>query len=98
MHDKYRERHFQPAIELSTGSPKEELEKSHKELKGFAAPQEEQKYESPSIPRASWDKIIKQRVHMELLMAPDAYLVEDGLVRYQREEKPSALERLDAVV
>ena len=36
MHDKYRGGHSQLSIELSTGSPMEELEKGPKELKGFA--------------------------------------------------------------
>jgi hypothetical protein len=35
--DKYRSGCSQPSIRLSTGSPKEDLEKGHKELKGFAA-------------------------------------------------------------
>ena len=61
-------KHHQPAIELSTGSPMEEPEKGPKELKGFAAPQEE----PPSTPRAPRDKTINQRVHMELPTAPDA--------------------------
>ena len=38
VHDKYRRGHSQPAIELSTESPVEELEKGLKELKGFAVP------------------------------------------------------------
>ena len=45
MHNKYRGGHSQPTIELSTGSPMEELEKGPKELKGFAAPKEEQQYD-----------------------------------------------------
>jgi hypothetical protein len=32
-----------------------ELEKLPKELKGFAAPKEEQQYELTSTPRAPWD-------------------------------------------
>jgi hypothetical protein len=40
---------------LSTGSSMEELEKEHKELKGFAAPQKEQQYELTSTYRASWE-------------------------------------------
>ena len=36
VHDKYRREHSQPATELSTGSPMEDLES--KELKGFIAP------------------------------------------------------------
>jgi hypothetical protein len=35
--DKYRSEGSQPSIELSTGSPEEELEKGPKELKEFAA-------------------------------------------------------------
>ena len=35
MHDKYIGVHSQPAIELSTGSPMEELKKGPKELKGL---------------------------------------------------------------
>ena len=72
VHDKYKGGHSEPAIELSTGSPMGELEKGPKELKGFAAPQEEQQYDSSSTHRAPRDKIINQRVHMELPMAPDA--------------------------
>ena len=71
MHDKYRGGHSQPATEVSTGSPMWDLEKGPKELKGFAAPQEEQQYESPSTPRAPRDKTINQRVHMELPMTPN---------------------------
>jgi hypothetical protein len=36
--DKYRDRCLQPTIGLSTGFPKEELEKRLKELKKFATP------------------------------------------------------------
>jgi hypothetical protein len=32
----------------------EELEKGPKELKGFAAPEDEQQYEPTSTPRATW--------------------------------------------
>ena len=71
VHEKYRRGHSQPAIELSTGSPVEELEKGYNELKGLAVALEEQQYESPSTPRAPRDKIINQRVHMELPMAPE---------------------------
>jgi hypothetical protein len=35
---------------------------------------------------------------MEGLMAPAAYVTEDGLVRHQWEEKPLALRRLDVPV
>ena len=36
MHDKYRGGHSKPTIELSIGSPMEELEKGPKELKETA--------------------------------------------------------------
>ena len=45
MHDKYRSGCSQPTIGLSIVSPMEELEKGLKELKSFAAPQEEQQCE-----------------------------------------------------
>ena len=38
VHDNYRGENSQPAIELSTDSPMDEIEKGPKELKGFAAP------------------------------------------------------------
>ena len=50
MHDNYREGQSQPTIELSTGSPMEELEKGTTELKGFATPQGEQQYEPTCTP------------------------------------------------
>ena len=65
-----------------------ELEEGPKELKGFAAPQEEKQNEPPNTPRAPRDKTINQRIHMELPMAPDTSAAEDGLVRHQREERP----------
>ena len=76
----------------------EELEKGPKELKGFAVPQEEQQYESPSTPRAPRDKTINQRVHMKLPMAPDTSATEDDLVGHQMGERLLVLERLDSVV
>ena len=80
-----------PTIGLSTGSPKEELEKGPKELKGFAAPQEEQQYEPTRSPRALRDKTTNQRIHMVGFIAPEANVAEDGLVD-QWEEKPSECE------
>ena len=71
VYDKYRGGHSQPVIELNTESPMEELEKGLKELKGFAAPLEEQQYEPPSTSKGPRDKTINQRVHMDLPMAPD---------------------------
>ena len=38
VHDKYRVENSQPAIELNTGSPMDEIVKGPKELKGFASP------------------------------------------------------------
>ena len=57
-----------------------ELEKGPKELKGFAAPQEEQQYEPTSSPRAL---TTNQKVHMEGPMAPAAYVAEDSIVWHQ---------------
>jgi hypothetical protein len=42
-------------MELSAGSPVEELEKGLKELKGVATPQEEQQYQPTSPPRVPKD-------------------------------------------
>ena len=53
MPDKYKGGCSQPAIGLSTGYPMEELEKGPKELKGFAAPWEEQQYELTSTLQSS---------------------------------------------
>ena len=58
----------------------EELEKGLKELKGLAAPMEEQQYEPTSTPRAPRDETINQRKHMEEPMALTTYVAEDGLV------------------
>ena len=52
MPDKYRSGCLQSSIGVSTESPMEELEKGPKELKEFAAPQEEQQYELIITPRA----------------------------------------------
>jgi hypothetical protein len=60
-----------------------ELEKEPKELKGFAASEEEQQYEPTSIPRAPRDYTTNQRVNMEGPMAPAAYVAVDGLVSHQ---------------
>jgi hypothetical protein len=70
-----------------------ELEKGPKELKGFAAPKEEQQYELTSTfpPRAPWDKTTHQRKHMVGLMALAAYVAEDGLVSHQWEERTLVL-------
>jgi hypothetical protein len=53
--DKYRSGCSWPFIGQSTGFPKKELEKVPKELKGFAAPEEEQQYELTSTHRDPWD-------------------------------------------
>jgi hypothetical protein len=52
---KYRSECSQSSTGWSIGFPKKEQEKVPKELKGFAAPQEEQQYELTSTPRAPWD-------------------------------------------
>jgi hypothetical protein len=49
---KYRSGCSQPSIEQSTEFQKKELEKEPKELRGFAAPQEEQQFELTSTSRA----------------------------------------------
>ena len=54
----------------------EELEKVPKELKGFAAPQEEQQYELTSTPE---------------LMSLAAYVSEDDLVGHHWKERPIGL-------
>ena len=72
-----------------------ELEKGPKELKGFAAPKEEQ-YELTSTPRVSRDYTTNQRVHMEGPMAPVGYVAEDSIVGHQWEERPLVLRRLNA--
>ena len=68
-----------------------ELEKGPKELKGFAAPQEEQQYDLASTPRAPWDSITNQRAHMVGLMTPAAYEAEDVLVGHPWEKKTFVL-------
>ena len=40
----------------------------------------------------------KEYTHMEGPMAPEAYVAEDGLVRYQWKKRPLILGRLDAPV
>jgi hypothetical protein len=67
----------------------EELEKVPKELKGFAAPQEEQQYEPTSIPQSSQG--LNQRIYMEGSMAPATFVAEVGLVVHQWEERPWVL-------
>jgi hypothetical protein len=54
----------------------EELEKVLKDLKVFATPQEEQRYQPPQ-------SSTKQRVHMKGPMIPSTYVAEDGLVGHQ---------------
>jgi hypothetical protein len=61
----------------------EELEKGHKELMGFEASEEQQKYEPTSSLRVPRDYTMNQRVYMEGLKAPAIYVVEDGLVGHQ---------------
>ena len=68
-----------------------ELEKVPKELKGFAAPQEEQQYELTSTPRVPWEYISNQIKQMVGLTIPLAYVGEDGLVSYQWEKRPLVL-------
>jgi hypothetical protein len=53
--DKYRSGCSQPSIGQSSWSSMKELENVLKELKGFAAPEEEQQYELTSTPQSSLD-------------------------------------------
>jgi len=48
--------------------------------------------------RAAREYTITQRLHMDRLMAPVAYVAEDGLVGHQWWEKPLVLPRLDLQV
>jgi hypothetical protein len=61
----------------------DELEKGLKELKGFLPQQEEQQYESTSIPTALRKLTTNQGVQMEGPMPPAAYATEDGLIGRQ---------------
>ena len=71
-----------------------ELEKGPKELKRFAAPQEEQKYEPTRTPRAPRDITAKKSTHGGTKRS--SYSVdEDGLVGNQREESTLVLSRLN---
>ena len=94
VHAKYRGGHSQPAIELSTGSPMGEQQKGPKELKGLAAPQEEQQFEPSSTPRAPTNQ--RQPIVGPINLV--AYAAEDGLAGHQREERPLILGRLSAAV
>ena len=82
----------------------EELEKGLKELRGFAAPWREQQCQqarlplpgpSPGAPR---DWTTNQRIQMEGPMVLATYVVEDGLVGHQWEERPLDLRVFDAPV
>jgi hypothetical protein len=51
----------------------------------------------PVPPELLWTKPpTKEYIHMEESMAPAAYVVEDGLVGHQWEERSLFLRRLDA--
>jgi hypothetical protein len=76
----------------------EEMEKGLKELRGFAAPREEQQYQQARPPRAPRDWTTNQRTHMEGPMAPAVYVAEDGLVGYQWEEQFLGLRVFNAPV
>ena len=77
----------------------EELEKELKELNGFATPKEEQQYQptkppppsTPSLPPELPGSKHQPKVHIEGLIAPSAYVAEDGLIWHQWEEKPLIL-------
>jgi len=84
----YKLRCLQLLIRLSTGIPREELEKGLKELKMFTTPWEEQKYQLTRHPRAPMDKTTNQRVPMEWLLAPATSVAKNGLVKHQWEKRP----------
>jgi hypothetical protein len=76
----------------------EELEKEPKKLKELEALIGGTTIWTNQYPQSSQDSTTNQRVHMEGLMAPAAYIAEDGLVGHQWEERPLVLRRLDAPV
>ena len=68
-----------------------ELEKVPRELKGSEAPQEENRYELTSTPRAPWNYTTNQSKHMVELGAIAVFVAEDGLVGHQWEERSFVL-------
>ena len=79
-------------------SPMEGLERELKELEELAAPEEVQQRGPTSSPRAPRDKTTFQRIYMEELMAPAAYVAGGGLVGRQCEKRPLVLRGLNAPV
>jgi hypothetical protein len=77
-------------------SPVEELEKGLKKLRGFAAPWREQQCQPARLPAVSEDCTTHQSVNMEIPMALETYLPEEGLVGHQWEERSLSLRVLDA--
>ena len=61
----------------------EELEKGLKELRVLQLHGKSNIVNSPNPPEFPGDWTTSQRVHMVELMAPAAYVAEDGLVRHQ---------------
>jgi hypothetical protein len=61
-------------------------------------PKEEQQYQLIRSPRASREKTINQRTHMEAPMDPPVYVAEDGLIEHQWEGRPLVLWMLGAPV
>jgi hypothetical protein len=61
----------------------EKLGKGLKELKEIAAVQEEQQYQPTRLPRDPRVYTTNQGVHMERLLAPVAYVTENGLIWHQ---------------
>ena len=76
MPENYRSGCSQPSFGQSTGSLVKKIEKVPKELKGFAAPEEEQQYELTKNFRTPWTKATNQRKHLVGLMALTAYVAE----------------------
>ena len=76
----------------------EELEKGLKELRGFAAPWEEQQCQLARPPRVPGDWTNNQRIQMEEPMALTTCVAEVDLVGHQWEERPSGLRVFNAPV
>ena len=74
------------------------VEEGTEGVEGVCSPMGRATVSIGQIPKAPRNWTIKQRVHMEGLMALAEYAVEDGLVGHQWEERPLGLRRFDAPV
>jgi hypothetical protein len=62
-----------------------------RELKETENPYEEHQYELTCTPRAPWNYTISERKHIVELVALAIYVIEDGLLSHQWEERPLVL-------